>query len=29
MLPLLKQEVGILLMPKLDREHKNCLTPEI
>ena len=25
----LKQWVGILLMPKIDREHKNYLTPEI
>ena len=25
----LKQLVGILLMPKIDRAHKNYLTPEI
>ena len=25
----LKQLVGVLLMPKIDRAHKNCLTPEI
>ena len=24
-----KQRVGILLMPKIDRAHKNYLTPEI
>ena len=24
-----KQGVGILLMPKIDRAHKNNLTPEI
>ena len=24
-----KEWVGILLMPKIDRAHKNCLTPEI